>query len=59
MTPQHERMARLIDDIVEQAKDIDPSGFNLTKRPGSRRLAKCGGSRRLILAQSFRIKGAR
>lgn len=34
MTPQHERMTRLLDYVVEQAKDIDPGAFNLAKPPG-------------------------
>lgn len=34
MTPQHERMTRLLDYVVEQAKDIDPAAFNLAKPPG-------------------------
>ncbi|HOX72160.1 AAA domain-containing protein [Dokdonella sp.] len=34
MTLQHERMARLLDYIVEQAKDIDTSAFNLAQPPG-------------------------
>jgi very-short-patch-repair endonuclease len=34
MKPQQERMTRLLDYVVEQAKDIDPTAFNLAQPPG-------------------------
>ena len=29
LTPQHGLLSRLLDDVVEQSKEIDPRAFNL------------------------------